>query len=56
MNKSELYVPVGIQGSGKSTRGEQLEKQGAMVVSSDKIREELFGQYATKELHFSKIL
>ena len=56
MNKPKLYIPVGIQGSGKSTRGEQLQKQGVVVVSSDKTREELFGQYATEEIPLSKIL
>ena len=41
---STLYMMVGISGSGKSTKAEELAyKQDCKVFSSDKAREELFG-------------
>lgn len=38
-----LIVLVGLPGSGKSTYAEELKKRGCMVVSTDAIREQLFG-------------
>ena len=40
---AKIYLLVGIPASGKTTATEDLVKQGAVVLSSDKIREELFG-------------
>jgi predicted kinase len=41
---NKLIMMVGIPGSGKSTYAEKIAKQeNAVVVSSDKMREELFG-------------
>ena len=34
---------VGIPASGKSTKAEELVRKGAVIISSDKVREELFG-------------
>lgn len=42
MNK--LIVMVGIPGSGKSTIAEKIaRKENAVIISSDKLREEIFG-------------
>lgn len=38
----KLYVMSGVAGSGKSTIAETIAKDGAIIVSSDKIRESLF--------------
>ena len=38
----KLYVMSGVAGSGKSTIAETIAKDGAIIVSSDKIRENLF--------------
>lgn len=38
----KLYVMSGVAGSGKSTIAEAIAKDGAIIVSSDKIRENLF--------------
>lgn len=38
-----LYVMMGMPGSGKSYLAETLEDHGAVVISSDRIREELYG-------------
>ena len=40
---STLYVLVGIPASGKSTVSKELEKNGVPAISTDKIREEIFG-------------
>lgn len=40
---ADLKIAVGLPASGKSTYGEMLEKKGYTIVSSDKIREEVFG-------------
>lgn len=45
MNK--VYIMVGVPGSGKSTYAEKLSKEtGAVIISSDNIREELYGDAA----------
>ena len=40
---AKIYVLVGVPGSGKSTATADLIKNGAIAISSDKIREEVFG-------------
>lgn len=40
---STLYVMVGIPASGKSTKTKELADKGAVIISSDRIREEIFG-------------
>lgn len=40
---STLYLMVGIPASGKSTKVAELEKNGAVRISSDVVRGELFG-------------
>ena len=40
---STLYVMVGIPASGKSTKTKELAEKGAVIVSSDRIRKETFG-------------
>lgn len=45
-NKPKLFVLVGLSGSGKSTFAQELaEKENAVIVSSDAIREEVFNNY-----------
>lgn len=43
-----IHVMVGIPGSGKSTYAKQLEKQGAVRVSLDEIREKLEAETGSK--------
>ena len=43
MNKPLFTMLVGVAGSGKSTQARILEKHGAISVSSDAIRKELYG-------------
>lgn len=58
---SKLIIPVGVPGSGKSTLAATIP--GAIVLSSDNIREELFGdanlqyteEYAAKKIKQKKI-
>lgn len=45
---STLYVMVGIPASGKSTATAALVEKGAVVISSDLIRKELFGDENTQ--------
>jgi predicted kinase len=40
---ADLKIAIGLPASGKSTYGEILEKKDYTIVSSDKIREEVFG-------------
>ena len=40
---SKLIIMCGIPASGKSTSTKQIEKQGFLVLSADKIREKLHG-------------
>lgn len=40
---AKITMLVGVAGSGKSTYAEELKKQGAVVVSSDAIRGEMWG-------------
>ncbi len=40
---STLYMMVGIPASGKSTKTAELIRKGAIAISSDTIREEIFG-------------
>lgn len=47
---STLYVMVGIPASGKSTKAQELVEKGAVKVSSDLIRKELFGE---EEIHYT---
>lgn len=45
-----VYMLIGLPGSGKSTVAEKLAKgEDAVIVSTDKIREELFGDEAIQE-------
>ena len=45
-NKPKLFVLVGLSGSGKSTFAQELaEKESAVIVSSDGIREEILNNY-----------
>ena len=45
-----LYVIIGLPGSGKSTYAEQLaEEKNAIIISTDGIRKELFGDEAIQE-------
>lgn len=45
-----VYMLIGLPGSGKSTYAEKLAKdEDAIIVSTDKIREELFGDEAIQE-------
>lgn len=47
---STLYVMVGIPASGKSTKAAELVEKGAMLISSDKMRQKLLGDENT---HFT---
>lgn len=38
-----LYLMVGIPGSGKSSAAENILENGAVLISSDRLREEFFG-------------
>jgi predicted kinase len=49
---SKFLMLIGPAGSGKSTIAEQLrEKEGFIIYSSDKIREELFGDESVQANH-----
>lgn len=43
MKKSTLYMLAGVPGAGKSTAAKRLESQGVVWLTSDGIREELYG-------------
>jgi predicted kinase len=48
--KNKLIMMVGLPGSGKSTKAQELSKEyNAVIHSSDKIREELFGTMDTQD-------
>ena len=51
MNKPTLWITCGLSGSGKSTIATQIanENPNTVIVSSDKIREELTGNYEDQE-------
>ena len=46
MAKGTLHVMVGVPASGKSTVAQELKDKGAVWLSSDKIREEVYGNEA----------
>ena len=46
---SKLIILVGISGSGKSTVAKKLAKDGAIILSSDATREELFGSEGNQQ-------
>lgn len=52
--KSTLTVLVGLPGSGKTTFAEKLKEDGAVVVSADSIRRDIFGDENFKDT--SKVL
>lgn len=45
---STVHVMIGCPASGKSTVAEKIAQKGAVVISSDAIRAELFGDEATQ--------
>lgn len=51
MSKPTLYIMVGISGSGKSSVAAEMQKnnQNTVIVSSDALREELFGDYEDQD-------
>lgn len=48
-NKSTLHVMVGLPGSGKSAYIEKHAKEGDVILSSDAIRKELFGDISHQD-------